>query len=78
MINTTDFLDTLRCLEYVVEKKNINLDLRVQLKKQLLNELSKVRKAINNMDLGDEMECLKAQTKHKKTYNYGILHTKQP
>ncbi len=56
MINTTDFLDALRSFEYVVEQKNLTTDLKTQVKKQLLNELSKVEEAIYNIDLGDEME----------------------
>ena len=54
MINTTDFLDALRYFEYMLAQKRMQMDFKVIAKKQLLKELSKVRKAINNMDLGDD------------------------
>lgn len=62
MINTTDFLNALRSFEYVAEQKNLSKDLKTQVKKQLLNELSKLVEAICNIDLGgeiDEMEVIK-------------------
>ena len=58
MIITTDFLNALRSFEYVAKQKNLPKDLKVQVKKQLLNELSKLRLAIHNIDLDDEMEVI--------------------
>ena len=59
MINTTDFLNALRSFEYVAEQKDLPMFLKTQLKKQLLNELSKVEEAICYTELGDTPEIFK-------------------
>lgn len=59
MINTTDFLDALRNFEYVANQKDLPISLKIQVKKHLFNELSKVEEAIYNIDLEDEIEVIK-------------------
>lgn len=52
MINTTDFLDALRNFEYVAKQKDLPKDLKVEVKKHLLNELERLKRNIDYVDLG--------------------------
>jgi len=52
MINTTDFLDALRNFEYVA-KQNLPKDLKVNAKIHLFNELERLKRKIDYVDLGE-------------------------
>ena len=54
MINTTDFLNALRCFEYEAEQKHIPTEFKIKVRKNLLNELEKLKDQINEVDLGEE------------------------
>ena len=55
MINTSMFLDALRCFEYETEQKHIPTEFKIKARKDLLNELEKLKQQINEVDLGDEI-----------------------
>jgi hypothetical protein len=55
MINTTDFLNALRCFEYEAEQKHIPTEFKIKVRKNLLNELEKLKDQINEVDLGEEI-----------------------
>ena len=55
MINTTDFLNALRLFEYVDEVKLYPPALKIEVKKDLLNELEKLKDKINEVDLGEDI-----------------------
>ena len=54
MINTTDFLDALRLFEHVAESKHSPTEFKIKVRKNLLNELEKLKYQINEVDLGEE------------------------
>ena len=54
MINTSMFLDALRCFEYEAEQKHIPTEFKIKVRKNLLNELEKLKDQINEVDLGEE------------------------
>ena len=54
MINTTDFLDALRLFEHVAESKHLPTEFKIKVRKNLLNELEKLKDQINEVDLGEE------------------------
>ena len=54
MINTTDFLDALRLFEHVAESKHSPTEFKIKVRKNLLNELEKLKDQINEVDLGEE------------------------
>ena len=53
MINTTDFLDALRNFEYVAKQKDLPKDLKVNAKIHLFNELERLKRKIDYVDLGE-------------------------
>ena len=53
MINTTDFLDTLRYFEKISEEHEHEIDFKIKVKKDLLNELEFLKYQIIDVDLGD-------------------------
>lgn len=55
MINTSMFLDALRCFEYEAEQKHIPTEFKIKVRKNLLNELEKLKDQINDVDLGEEI-----------------------
>lgn len=55
MINTSMFLDALRCFEYEAEQKHIPTEFKIKVRKNLLNELEKLKDQINEVDLGEEI-----------------------
>jgi len=55
MINTTDFLDALRLFEHVAESKHSPTEFKIKVRKNLLNELEKLKDQINEVDLGNEI-----------------------
>ena len=55
MINTTDFLDALRLFEHVAESKHSPTEFKIKVRKNLLNELEKLKDQINEVDLGEEI-----------------------
>jgi len=55
MINTSMFLDALRCFEYEAEQKHIPTEFKIKVRKDLLNELEKLKDQINEVDLGEEI-----------------------
>ena len=56
MINTTDFLDTLRYFEKISEEHEHEIDFKIKVKKDLLNELEFLKYQIIDVDLGDYPE----------------------
>lgn len=54
MINTTDFLNALRLFEHVAESKHFSAASKIEAKKDLLNEVEKLKQQINEVDLGEE------------------------
>jgi hypothetical protein len=48
------FLDALRCFEYEAEQKHIPTEFKIKVRKNLLNELEKLKDQINEVDLGEE------------------------
>ena len=54
MINTSMFLDALRCFEYEAEQKHIPTEFKIKVRKDLLNEVEKLKQQINEVDLGEE------------------------
>ena len=52
MINTTDFLNALRHFEYEAELKHIPKDFKIKVRDNLLDEVEKLKKQINEVDLG--------------------------
>ena len=55
MINTSMFLDALRCFEYEAEQKHIPTELKIKVRDNLLNEVEKLKQQINEVDLGEEI-----------------------
>lgn len=55
MINTTDFLIALRIFEYEAEQKHLPVEFKIKVRKDLLNEVEKLKQQINEVDLGDEI-----------------------
>ena len=56
MINTTDFLDALRYFEKISEEHEHEIDFKIKVKKDLLNELEFLKYQIIDVDLGDYPE----------------------
>lgn len=54
MINTSMFLDALRCFEYEAEQKHIPTEFKIKVRKNLLNELERLKNQIDEVDLGEE------------------------
>ena len=54
MIYTTDFLNALRHFESVAKKTYLTIEMKIEAKKDLLNELEKLKGEINEVDLGEE------------------------
>ena len=54
MIYTTDFLNALRNFESVAKKTYLTIEMKIEAKKDLLNELEKLKGEINEVDLGEE------------------------
>ena len=54
MINISDFLDTLRYFEHVAESKHLPTQLKIKVRKILLDEVEILKKQINEVDLGEE------------------------
>ena len=55
MINTTDFLNALRHFEYVANSKHFSTELKIKVRKILLDEVEVLKDKINEVDLGEEM-----------------------
>lgn len=55
MINTTDFLNALRHFENVARATHLSTALKIEVKKDLLNEVEKLKNQINEVDLGEEI-----------------------
>ena len=58
MINTTDFLDALRYFEKISEEHEHEIDFKIKVKKDLLNELEFLKYQIIDVDLGDYTEVI--------------------
>ena len=56
MINTSDFLDALRAFEAVAKKEHLPEFFKRQVKIYLLTEIDRIKKQIENVDLGDDSE----------------------
>ena len=52
MINTTDFLNALRHFEHAAKSKHWSTALKIEVKKDLLDEVEKLKNQINEVDLG--------------------------
>lgn len=55
MINTTDFLNALRSFENVARSTHLSTALKIEVKKDLLNEVEKLKNQIDEVDLGEEI-----------------------
>ena len=55
MINTTDFLNALRSFEHIAGSKHLPTQLKIKVRKILLDEVEKLKYQINEVDLGEEM-----------------------
>ena len=55
MINTTDFLNALRHFENVARATHLSTALKIEVKKDLLNEVEKLKNQINEVDFGEEI-----------------------
>ena len=58
MINTSMFLDALRCFEYEAEQKHIPTEFKIKVRDNLLDEVEKLKDQIYEVDLGQEEEML--------------------
>ena len=58
MINTTDFLYALRYFEKISEEHKHEIDFKIKVKKDLLNELEFLKYQIIDVDLGDYTEVI--------------------
>lgn len=58
MINTTDFLNALRLFEHVADSKHLSTQLKIKVRKILLDEVEILKQQINEVDLGDEIQEL--------------------
>ena len=55
MINTTDFLNALRLFENTANSKHLPTQLKIKVRKILLDEVEKLKYQINEVDLGEEI-----------------------
>ena len=55
MINTTDFLNALRSFENAARSTYLSTALKIEVKKDLLNEVEKLKQQINEVDFGEEI-----------------------
>lgn len=58
MINTTDFLNALRFFEKAADSKHLSTELKIKVRKILLDEVEILKQQINEVDLGDEIQEL--------------------
>ena len=55
MINTTDFLNALRLFENAADSKHLPTQLKIIVRKNLLDDVEKLKDQINEIDLGEEI-----------------------